>query len=76
MVGFAIDGMRCSACRQKDVQEYRITYQSGPADAFRSAGMLSDLKFDGKNGPEEILARGEKPAAKTSAATQKGESAD
>jgi hypothetical protein len=68
--------MRCSACRQKDVQEYRITYQSGPADAFRSAGMLSDLKFDGKNGPEEILARGEKPAAKTSAATQKGESAD
>lgn len=36
-VGFAIDKMRCSRCRSKNVKEYRITYPGGAADAMRSA---------------------------------------
>lgn len=36
-VGFAIDKMRCSKCRTKNVKEYRITYPGGSADAMRSA---------------------------------------
>lgn len=39
-VGFAIERMRCSACRQKNVQEYRITYPGGSADAMRSAAQI------------------------------------
>jgi hypothetical protein len=39
-VGFAIDKMRCSACLQKNVKEYRITFPGGSADAMRSAAQI------------------------------------
>ena len=47
-VGFAIDKMRCSKCRTKNVKEYRITYPGGSADAMRSAEQGGPgKKYDG-----------------------------
>lgn len=46
-VGFAIDKMRCSKCRTKNVKEYRITYPGGSADAMRSAEQRPRVEYDG-----------------------------
>lgn len=37
-VGDAIEKLRCSRCRTKQIKDYRITYVGGSWDAMRGAG--------------------------------------